>query len=147
MNKPTLGLYAGSFSPFHIGHMNIVNQAKEVFDFIMVARGRNPDKSNDNLYPLDFLVNVGVIPSTYDGLLADYVKILEENYNVTVVRGLRNGADLEYEQNLVAFLKEIYPKIKVIAFYCDPHLRHISSSALRNIKIFSIVEYQKYVLS
>jgi len=148
MNKPKLGLYAGSFNPFHAGHMNIVNQAKEIFDKVLVAKGINPEKNIlDYPLPVEFLSSLGVSTSTYSCLLTDYIRDKELKYDVTLVRGLRNGADLEYEQNLVAFLKDIYPQIKVVAFYCDPRLRHISSSALRGIEKFSKEEFNKYVIS
>ena len=57
-----------------------------------------------------------------------------------------NGADLEYEQNLIAFLRGMKPNVKVAAFYCEPELRHISSSTLRGIRQFSEIEYNKYVI-
>jgi len=149
--KTTLGLYAGSFSPFHVGHLDIVNQAMEVFEEVIVAQGVNPEKSDKlvSRYPLPerFLCDLGVKMTTYDTLLVDTIKHWEKSHNVSLVRGLRNGADLEYEQNIVAFLKGMYPQIKVVAFYCDPKYRHISSSALRGIEKFSEEEYKKYVIT
>jgi len=148
----TLGLYAGSFDPFHVGHLDIVNQALQVFDHVLVAKGVNPEKANQiaSRYPLPvkFLEDsLGVKTTSYDTLLIDMIKQQEEQYNVTLVRGLRNGADLDYEQNIVAFLRGMYPRIKILAFYCDPKFRHISSSALRGIEKFSQDEYKKYVVS
>lgn len=147
--SPTLGMYPGSFDPFHVGHLDIVNQARQIFDTMIVARGINSEKSQvDKLdIPEKFLNNLGIGVTNYNGLLTDLVKQFEGTYNVVVIRGLRNGADLEYEQNLVAFFKDMHPKIKVVAFYCDPKFRHVSSSALRGIKKFSEEEYKKYVIS
>jgi len=84
---------------------------------------------------------------TYDGLITDHIKTLEKNgHNVTLIRGLRSGADLGYEQNLVAFMRNMHPEIKVEFFVCDPRFQHISSSALRGIHQFSEAEYRKYVV-
>jgi pantetheine-phosphate adenylyltransferase len=156
-DKPTLGLYAGSFNPFHVGHLDIVKQAADIFDVIMIAQGINSSKIvNGKLpdrpaLPIQFLTTfkheAEIRVDTYDTLLVKYIKDLELEYNVTLVRGLRNGADLEYEQNLVAFLRGMHPRIKVAAFYCDPIYRHISSGALRDIKHFDETEYKKYVIT
>jgi pantetheine-phosphate adenylyltransferase len=155
-DKPTLGLYAGSFDPFHVGHLDIVKQAVNIFQTVIIAKGINSSKlgpGNVERYPLpttfltSFRHDADIKTETYDTLLIEYIKTLEKDYNVTLVRGLRNGADLEYEQNLVAFLRGMHPQIKIVSFYCDPAYRHISSSALRDIRHFSEVEYKKYVVS
>jgi len=156
-DKPLLGLYPGSFDPFHVGHLDIVKQAANLFPNIIVAKGINSSKIVSGKVverfplPTQFLTtfkhDVEIKTDTYDTLLVDYIKKLEEEYNVILVRGLRNGADLEYEQNLVAFFRGMHPQVKVVAFYCDPAFRHISSSALRDIRHFSESEYRKYVVS
>jgi len=151
-NNPTIGLYPVTFSPFHIGHLSIVKQAVEIFDKVIVAKGINPDKLNklpEDKYPLptSALNVLNVETRLYDTLLTDFIVELEnEHFNVVLVRGLRNGADLEYEQNLIAFLRRMKPNLKVTAFYCEPMFRHISSSALRGIKQFSTEEYKKYIV-
>lgn len=145
-----LGLYAGSFSPFHLGHFDVLNQGLGVFDEVLVAKCINPDKTGIDFYPLpeNFLRSLdGVKVKTWDGLLVDLIKTWEKHYDVTLIRGLRSGADLDYEQNFAAFLRGMYPQVKIVAFYCDPKLRHLSSSALRGIRKISEDEYKKYVIS
>lgn len=152
--KMKVGIYCGSFNPFHLGHLSVVKQAIEIFPKLIIAKGINPAKKQiKDAYPLPsqflttFRHDIDVVVDSYDTLLVDYIKKLELEYDVTVVRGLRNGADLEYEQNIVAFLRGMHPQIKIVAFYCDPAYRHISSSALRDIGHFSESEYKKYVVS
>lgn len=156
-DKPTLGLYAGSFDPFHIGHLDVVKQAADMFQVVMIAKGINSSKikatvSNDRYaLPVQFLTtfrhDADIRVDTYDTLLVDYIKKLEEEYNVTLIRGLRRGSDLEYEQNLMAFLRGMHPQIKVTYSMARPELAHISSSALRDIRHFSESEYRKYVVA
>lgn len=143
-----IGLYPGSFDPFHIGHLDIVRQAQKVFDEIIVIRAVNPEKKAPQTpLPEDFLRDMGVKVSTQSGLVTDYVKQWErQGHDVTLIRGLRSGADLAYEQNLVAFMRSMHPEIKVVFFLCDPKYQHISSSALRGIQQFSEEEYRKYAL-
>lgn len=143
-----IGLYPGSFDPFHIGHLDIVRQAQKVFDEVVVIRAVNPDKNapSSNL-PEDFLNRMNVQVSSQCGLITNYVKALEtEGHDVTLIRGLRSGADLAYEQNLVAFMRNMHPQLKVVFFLCDPKFQHISSSALRGIQQFSEEEYRKYAI-
>ena len=40
----TIGIYTGSFNPFHLGHLDILNKAKRMFDEVVIAVGHNPDK-------------------------------------------------------------------------------------------------------
>ena len=148
MNKLKLGLYAGSFNPFHVGHLDVVKQSLAVFDKVLVAKGINPEKDTRDTYPvpLRFLGDMGIYVRNFDGLLVELIKEWETEFDVTLVRGLRSGADLDYEQNFAAFLRSMYPQVKLVAFYCDPKLRHISSSALRGIQKISDEEYRKYVI-
>lgn len=143
-----IGLYPGSFNPFHIGHLDIVRQAQKVFDEVVVVRAVNPEKAfAECKLPDNFLNEMGVSVTAYEGLVTDLVKNYENReHDVTLIRGLRSGADLAYEQNLVAFMRNMHPEIKVVFFLCDPKYQHISSSALRGIRQFSEEEYRKYAL-
>ena len=146
--KTRLGLYPGSFDPFHIGHLDIVRQAQQVFDVIHVIRAVNPDKKYPQAkLPEDFLREMKVSVGTCEGLVTDVVKSYERGgHDITLIRGLRSGADLAYEQNLVAFMRNMHPQIKVVFFLCDPKYQHVSSSALRGIRQFSEEEYKKYAV-
>lgn len=150
VNKPKFGLYAGTFNPFHYGHWNIVLQAQQLFWRVIVARGVNPDKSQDDMTPLpnQFFFRRDVYVDTYAGLLTDYIRKIEAEYrwDVTLIRGLRDAADLGYERNLLTFLREMMPELKVVFFTCAPEFQHISSSALRGIRQFSEQDYLKYVI-
>ncbi|MGH9021123.1 MAG: pantetheine-phosphate adenylyltransferase [Acidimicrobiales bacterium] len=41
----TVGLIPGSFDPFHNGHLEVVERASRIFDEVVVAAIRNPQKS------------------------------------------------------------------------------------------------------
>ena len=145
-----IGVYAGSFNPFHVGHADILHQAFEVFDEVMIAIGRNPEKDKEmiEVFPRGNPVLGNAIVVTYSGLLSDFLNSLNfyGRGKVFLIRGLRNGDDLQYEQNQLNFLKEMDSSIKPVFFICDRQFGHISSSALRALKRVSEKEYQKYVL-
>jgi pantetheine-phosphate adenylyltransferase len=149
MNKPNIGLYAGSFNPFHVGHMNILKEAERIFDKVIVAVGKNPDKllqgalrhqkNPDKEFAADGIGPVmRVLPyhevTTFDGFISDFIAENEETARITLIRGLRNGNDLDYESNQLRFIKGMKPNVKVISIMCDPEFEHISSSAIRNIR-------------
>jgi len=148
-----IGVYAGSFNPFHKGHADISLQASQVFDMVVIAIGNNPDKQGVEKEPdSPLMLGSGVCNIwRFDGLLTDALKDIQQYWKPTedvegvfLIRGLRNGVDLAYEQNQVRFLKEIDPSLKVVYFVCDPQYEHISSSALRNLKKFSPKAYEAY---
>jgi len=147
--KPKIGIFAGSFNPFHVGHMNVLQKAEQVFDKVIVAVGINTEKiSNDNYArfreaeDLKNIVNYRQV-TTYTGLLTDFLQELRNSSpevyeNITLVRGLRNGNDLAYEQNLMDVLRDVRGNktLGVAYFMADREYRHISSSTVRELAKF-----------
>jgi len=43
-SKPLIGVFCGSFNPFHKGHYNVLQKAEKIFDKVIIAFGKNPDK-------------------------------------------------------------------------------------------------------
>jgi pantetheine-phosphate adenylyltransferase len=129
--KPSIAVYAGSFNPFHKGHYNILQKAEQIFDKVIIARGLNPGKdksSNDLPLALRFRQT-----ASYEGLLTDFTNSL--GYEITLIRGLRNGSDLQYELNQYRYLQELSDeRISVIAIFCDMEFEHISSTSIRQLE-------------
>lgn len=42
-----IGVYPGSFNPWHEGHEDVLNKALKVFDKVIILIGYNPDKGED----------------------------------------------------------------------------------------------------
>jgi cytidyltransferase-like protein len=145
--KSRLGIYAGSFNPFHIGHLDIVHQANKIFDDVILAIGKNPDKATVPIGRDGIPFGIGVSSiHHYEGLLSTELQDWEVNgYDVTLIRGMRSIHDLTEEQNLATFVRSMYPSLKVVYFLCKPEFAHISSSTIRGIRKFSEEEYQKYI--
>lgn len=149
----TLAIYAGSFNPFHIGHLNIVNKMRKIFgnENIMIAIGVNPlktpmDQSEllDRVSKLSKGLNVPV--ELYTTFLHELIEKKEsEGYNVILVRGLRNGDDLNYEDNQLRFIKDFKKDVNVVFIRCDEEFEHISSSAIRALESFRPGSGEKYL--
>ena len=143
--KIKVGVYSGSFNPFHLGHLDVLQKASLVFDKVIVAYGNNPEKGERMINTPNALGYFQV--DTYNGLVTDYITSVEnDKVDVTLVRGLRNGADLDYEANQLAFIKDIKPDVKVVYVPCDKKFEHISSSAIRNLEKFDKDLATKYLV-
>ncbi len=148
----TLAIYAGSFNPFHIGHLNIVEKAEKIFGEgnVLIAIGVNPEKAKSE----DLLSRASEINSktgrpveVYTTFLHELIEKKEsEGYKVVLIRGLRNGDDLAYEDNQLKFINDFKNNIDVVFFRCDEEFQHISSSAIRNLQSFRSGSGDKYLI-
>lgn len=131
------GFYAGSFDPFTNGHLHVVSQAAKIFDKVIIGIGVHPKKTRrfdkelmkkaiEQVLARNNLENVNVI--TYDNLSVDAAKA----HNCTIlVRGIRNGMDYEYEENLASINEEISELDTV--YIRAGHLGNISSSMVTEL--------------
>ena len=108
-----IGFYAGSFDPFTNGHLHVIKVSSKIFDKVVVGIGVNPLKERrfnqdemkeaiKNVIKSNNLENVEVI--TYDNLSVDCAK---ENGANFLIRGIRNGMDYDYEENIALINEEI----------------------------------------
>lgn len=123
-----IGVYCGSFSPLTIGHLNVIEKSEQIFDKVIIARGVNTDKGTPEfLIPTDFRQ-----VDSYEGLMSKYIESMEsDNVNLTLIRGLRNGHDLDYEVNQLRHITKLKPNLKTIFINCDKEVEEISSSSVR----------------
>ena len=108
-----IGFYAGSFDPFTNGHLAIVKKSAQCFDKVIIGIGYNSEKKArvdknkmkeaiEKTIKDENLENVEVV--LYTGLTVDEAK--KYNSNI-LIRGLRNGTDYEYEENISAINEKI----------------------------------------
>jgi len=145
--KIRVGIYAGSFNPFHLGHLDILQQAERLFDKVILATGQNPEKvgtilSKKNTIPL-METRIQGVPYRFEQvqfntLLARYVEHLEqtENYDITIIRGIRAESDLSSELTQRKYSLEVNKNLKYVFLASSPGLEHISSSAIRALQKF-----------
>ena len=152
----TLAVYAGSFSPFHIGHLNIVDKMEKIFGYgnIMIAIGVNPSKmanpsdlSDLNQRAKELSQKLDIPVEVYTSFLHELINQKEkEGYKVILVRGLRNGDDLDYEDNQLKFIQDFKSDINVVFIRCDAQFEHISSSSIRQLESFRPSSGKKYLV-
>jgi pantetheine-phosphate adenylyltransferase len=135
--RPRVGIYAGSFNPFHAGHRNIVHKAEEMVDKVIVAQGYNPAKAPSS-HDLNSVLSIKYHQKeTFSGLLTAYVKEKAKSTDPILIRGLRNGDDLAYEVNQLRVLQDFMPNLKVAFIHCDREFEHVSSTVLRQLEVLS----------
>ena len=132
-------LYPGSFDPITKGHMNIIDQASNIFDEVVVVVMQNPFKKNgmftleerfemiEDLYKKMNKIKV-IIGS---GAVVD-VALLNECK--VIVRGLRSLTDYAEEVQQQQINKKISDnKVNTIFLAADPEYQFISSSATKAV--------------
>lgn len=132
-----IGFYAGSFDPFTYGHLHIIKKSAKLFDKVVVGIGVNPkkirsfnqEKMRDAIEKIlikENLDNVCVI--TYDNLSVDVAKEHNATY---LIRGIRNGMDYQYEEN-IALVNEEVSGLDTI-YIRSGYLGYISSSLVMDL--------------
>ena len=132
-----IGLFPGSFDPFTKGHEDIVKQALNLFDKILIGISKNSTKNNffsleKRIEKINLLYkkNNRVSVHCYEGLTIDFCKKKNVNF---LIRGIRNGIDLIYEKDIANSNRELDNNVETVFFISSPIYSHISSKIVREI--------------
>jgi len=133
-----IAIFPGSFDPFTKGHLDIVLRALPLFDKIIIAIGTNSSKQRsyttelmiDKISSL-FTTELNIEVKTYEGLTALFAKKEKAKF---LLRGLRNGIDLDYENPISQTNHFINKDLETIFMITSPEYSFISSSIVRDLK-------------
>ena len=136
----TLALYPGSFDPITFGHLDILQRATELFDKVIVTIAINSRKeavfSGDEREALLLKCLEGkewaerVEIEQFSGLLVDFAK--QKNAQ-TLVRGVRQISDFEYEFRMALTNRRLAPNVDTVFLMPDEHLTFISASLVKEV--------------
>ena len=131
-----IGVFPGSFDPFTKGHEVIVNKGIDLFDEIVIGIGVNSAKNY--MYNIDnrikhisslFESNPNIKVEAFRSLTVDFCKEIGAN---TIIRGLRDAKDFQYEKSIAHMNKEI-AGIETVYFLTEQKYAAINSSIVREI--------------
>jgi len=134
---PLRVLYPGSFDPIHLGHVDIIEQAQELFGAVVVAVMYNLAKPA-GLFPVDERVELarqslahldGVTVVAQTGLAVQAAQRADVDF---IVKGLRTSGDFEIEQQM-AHNNYAVTGVRTVYLPCRPELGYISSRFVREI--------------
>lgn len=130
-------LFPGSFDPFTMGHLAVVEEGLKLFDRIIVGVGANIEKSGmmtvENRLRLIndiFRGEQRVVAMPYEGLTGEFCRTLGVGF---LLRGMRNTVDYEYERSIMLVNQRLYPEITTVLLFTPPEYVAVSSSVIREL--------------
>ena len=130
-------IYPGSFDPFHNGHLDVVEQAVELFGSVVVATMHNPTKPSGMFDLPERLEMIGasvshlptVTVKAFPGLAVHAARDANVRF---IVKGLRTSGDFEVEQQMAQTNHDV-SGFRTVFLPCTPALSFISSRFIREI--------------
>lgn len=135
-----IALYPGSFDPFTNGHLDILHRATNLFEKVVVTVAVNNEKKSvfsgdervhliqECLAGTDWGARVQI--TQFTGLLVDHAKKMGAH---TLIRGVRQISDFEYEFRMALTNKRLAPAIDTIFLMPDEQLTFISASLVKEV--------------
>jgi len=139
---PRIALYPGSFDPVTNGHLDVVRQAVGLCDRLIVAIGVHPGKkplfsTEERLEmaervfaPVAAAAHCAFDCTTYDGLT---VTAAQKAGATIMIRGLRDGTDLDYEMQISGMNETMAPDVHTVFLPASVAVRPITATLVRQI--------------
>lgn len=135
-----IAIYPGTFDPFTLGHLDIIERAAKLFDEIIVTIAENSFKSP--LFSLDerqtFIENAcRHVPNVrcihFEGLLVDFALQLKAS---AIIRGLRAVSDFEFEFQMALMNRQLNPDIITVFLMPNEKYSYLNSTIVKEVARF-----------
>ena len=137
-----IAFYPGSFDPITNGHLDVVRHAVPLCDRLVVAIGVHPGKKplfsteerlkmlHDVCGPVAAQAGCVLETTTFDDLS---VTAARKHGATIMIRGLRDGTDLDYEMQLAGMNEAMAPEVHTVFVPASPAVRPITATLVRQI--------------
>ncbi len=135
--KKVIAIYPGTFDPPTNGHLDLIERGSKIFDELIVAILRNPEKAplfglSERKRMLEEMTegfrNVSI--DTFDGLTVDYAATVEAS---AVLRGIRAISDYEYELQMALMNRKLRPELETVFMMPAEQYSYLSSKLVREV--------------
>lgn len=133
-------VYTGVFDPIHLGHLDVIERCRRVFNQVILGVGVNPEKSP--FFTIEERVDlvrrvVAPFPNVevhaFTGLAVRFVRQMGAQ---VMIRGLRTVSDMEYEFSMSLTNQTLDAEIETVFLLAHGEYSHLSSSLIRQIASF-----------
>jgi pantetheine-phosphate adenylyltransferase len=136
--KHVIAIYPGTFDPPTNGHLDLIQRGSKIFDELIVAILRNPEKDPavfslaERRAMLESLTNpfANVRVETFSGLLVDYAMRVGAR---AVLRGIRAISDYEYELQMALMNRKLDPRLETVFMMPAETYSYVSSRLVKEI--------------
>jgi pantetheine-phosphate adenylyltransferase len=137
-----IALYPGSFDPVTNGHIDVVRHAARLAGRLVIAIGVHPGKAplfsaDDRIAMLEETCGAAVREAgcelaciTFDDLAVSTARRVGATL---IIRGLRDGTDLDYEMQLAGMNAAMAPEVQTVFLPASPLVRPITATLVRQI--------------
>jgi pantetheine-phosphate adenylyltransferase len=132
-----IALFPGAFDPITLGHLDVIQRVRPLFDGLIVAVGINPDKAGLGETDRRVALVRAVIPAGWDVGVESFsgltVHFARQRGACVIVRGVRGAADIDYELTMARANRALAPEIDTLFVPASEQYSHVSSSLIRQI--------------
>jgi len=130
-------IYAGTFDPITLGHLDLIARAAKIFDKLILAVSEYSRKQT--LFSLKERVAMArriarkfknVEVDSFGGLLVDYAKARKVR---VLIRGIRAFSDFEFEFQMALTNRKLAPEIETLFLMPNEDFSYLSSSTVREV--------------
>jgi len=132
-----LAVFPGSFDPFHVGHVAIVERALRIFPQVIVGVLQNTGK--DSLFGAEDRAEMirahyrdtpSVEVRSFSGLLVNFMQEMDATI---IIRGMRAVSDFEYEFQMALMNRRLWPPVETVFLTPKEEVLYLSSRLVREV--------------